>query len=340
MRILLFYRYEPNYAYDDWLHMRFAWWIAQTHGVELVAYGPRLHEDIYPELVPMEFQPEIKMRNLVKGLQPDAILLMTKARMFHNYYPVGLYPKLQHKNQCWLPDGFKACEIPKIVLEEDYHYENNDLWYVDMGIDLVLQRHYSSADRGKNVCMKWFPFSVDTETFIDVGTIRHNKICFSGTLGPAYVWRQAAIDALTRHNVLVTFSNQDPTLRRRGQDYVDCMRQYACHMCGTSKYHITPAKIFEIMSAGSLLLMNDEPYMRELFDDHCYFTFDPNNANEIVTVAKNILAYTPAKKQPILDTARREIEQKHSHQVRIQQLIQHFKELGVDVSDTVVGEGG
>jgi hypothetical protein len=339
MRILLLYRYEPAYTYDDWLHIRFAWSIAKTHGIELFAYGPRLHEDVHPELVPMQFHPDITMENLGKGLRPDVILMMTKARMFYHYYPAGIYPKLQHKNRCWLPKDFQQCQLPKVMLEEDYHYEQNDLWYIDMGIDLVLQRHHGSHARGKNVRMEWFPFSVDTEVFTAVDKPRCKKICFAGTLGPAYPYRDAAINAMAQHDILVTYSNQDPKMRRRGQDYVDCMREFVCHLCGTSKYHITPAKIFEIMSSGSLLLINDELFMEDLFDEHCYFTFDPDNIGEVVTLAKNILNYDPAQQQHMIHTARQQIEQKHSHQVRIQELIQYFKELGVDVSDTVVGAG-
>lgn len=321
MNLLLFYRYEPDYDFDNWLHMKFAEYLAKTDGVNLVCYGPQLDVK-YEHLIVDNFEDDRPLRDLVAAHNTDAVILMTKARMIRDYHPESLFGPSEH--DCWLPADFTKVDIPVVVLEEDYHYETEDKWYQEMGVDVILQRHKCSSLRQTNVPMRWFPFSVDHTTFNCDGRVRHNKVSFVGSYShAAYPLRKIAIEKLQGTGY---FRMGGKLVRGRrptvvGEDYVNELRSYISHLCCTSKYSITPAKIFEIMAAGSVLFINDESQLRELFEGDCYVTYD-NACSEVVAKARWLTEHmSESHRKTLVANATKQILEKHTHDVRIQELL-------------------
>ena len=143
MRILWLYRYTPDYNFDHWLHMDFAEWINSYSEIQTKCYGHRLHE-VYPNFVVMPWEETITMKDIKKAFDFDVVILNTKSRMFEEYLPPVNPDNLPHSHSpTWLPRDFKEYDCPKVVIEEDYHWELNDDWYAENGIDLIMQRHYS-----------------------------------------------------------------------------------------------------------------------------------------------------------------------------------------------------
>jgi len=315
MNLLLLYMYDPKYDFDNWLHMKFAEYLAKTDGVNLVCYGPGLHEK-YAHLIRDHYENTRTFNDLLQTYKSDAVILMTKAKMFRNYRPESLYGPGEH--DCWLPADFAKVDIPVVVLEEDYHYETDDKWYQEMGVDVILQRHKCSSLRQTNVPMRWFPFSVDHTTFKCDGRVRHNKVSFVGSYRhAAYPVRKTAIKKLEGTDYFCMRG------RRRvvGADYVNELRAYISHLCCTSKYSITPAKIFEIMASGSVLFINDDPQLRELFEGDCYVTYD-NACSEVVAKARWLTEHMPESyRKTLVVNATKQILEKHTHDVRIQELL-------------------
>jgi hypothetical protein len=330
MRLLLFYQFARKYNFDNWLHLCFADKANGMHGVAIICYGPEVNEH-RPGFVPWGYSPHHTADDLLKEFNPDAIVLMTKSRMFYNYHPPVLYGP--YDNQSWLPKGLNKVQIPTIVLEEDYHYETDDLWYHQMGVDLILQRHYSAVRRQQRVPMRWFPFSVDTDVFRPRAMTkdRIDRICFIGSVhGPKcthqpYPYRKEAIQRLEHAKCI------DVNVKRHvvGQQYLDMLQKYRGYLCGSSRYHITPGKIFEIIASGGLLLMNKEPYLPQLFPEKCYFDYDPRaKNNDVVFQAVKLIARTPqAECDRLLELGWRQIKERHSHVVRMQQLKAIVEEL-------------
>ena len=183
MRILWLYRYANWYNFDHWFHMDFARILKNTKGIDLVGYGLDLEKG-YPNLA-FPYNKNLTMEDLKKELNFDIAIINTMSRMFEKYTPPRLEGQELRYN-CWLPEDFASFKkTPKIVIEEDYHYQDNDDWYYENGIDLILQRHYSQSLRGQKVEHKWLPFSVDVNTFYNTKTTasRENKICFAGNSG-------------------------------------------------------------------------------------------------------------------------------------------------------------
>jgi hypothetical protein len=138
MKILWLYKYSASYNLDKWFHLEYVRWM-KNNGYNIVAYGPGIHE-AYPDIAPLAYSELLLSHHLKEILKPDICILNTKSRMFEYYSP--------HTNVatgCILPNDFKDWNIPKVVIEEDAHYEKNGEWYQEVGIDLLLQRHYSQS---------------------------------------------------------------------------------------------------------------------------------------------------------------------------------------------------
>lgn len=339
MKILFLYRYIPGYDYDNHLHMMFAEAISKTPGCELIAYGPNLHFG-YPSLVPIPWNPGLSIQQIHNSFNFDAILICTKSRMFEFYDP--------HHGKaegCWQPSGWDSFKTTRIVLEEDYHYETSDNWYKQCNIDVILQRHYSQSLRQDTVRMIWFPFSVDTNMFHPKNqfTCRHcnkenpesriNRICFSGTTNAgAYAPRNKAIEILKKGSFIDSFQRKEKV----GYNYIECLQSYVSHLSCSSTYGLTSAKMFEIMASGSVLLTNENPDLPLLFEKDTYFTYKVSShldslSKTIYTIDEHDLLQ---KARHIINMDRSNIVQKslenirtrHSHPVRIQQLIKVINE--------------
>lgn len=311
MKILWFYKYIADYDFDNWLHLKFVEVLKQHPGVELLAYGPGISEG-YPHLTTLPYDKNITIDDIKKHFNFDAIILNTKSRMFMDYNPHRGIAKDE-----WLPKGWALIDVPKIVLEEDYHYEKDDEWYKQNRVDLILQRHWSQTQRQATVPMRWFPFSVDTDTFRPHdGDQRTNKICFAGSISSgAYKYRHLACDILKRHKLIDMFPNGAKT----GYKYVKCLREYTCHLSCSSIYHLTPAKMFEIMASGSVLLTNENADLPMLFPNGSYYTYKIDGSN-VHHVAAAIL-HDKISRDATVKLALETINTRHSHKVRIEELL-------------------
>lgn len=312
MKILWFYKYLSHYDFDNWLHLKFVEVLKRYPGVEVLTYGPNI-SDGYPHLTTLHYDKKITIDDIRKHFDFDAMIMNTKSRMFMDYSPHKKIAKDE-----WLPQGFNLINKPRIMIEEDYHYEISDEWYKQNRIDLILQRHYSQSLRQQNVPMKWFPFSVDTGTFYTTPANKTFKICFAGSINKdAYKYRYDACEQLKRQGLIDMFTHKQ---QKHGQDYVECLRSYISHLSCSSTYRLTPAKMFEIMASGSALLTNENDDLKLLFPEGSYYTYKPD-ASDVVQVAREII-YNPSKRAAVAEAGRKAVIDRHSHDVRIKELLE------------------
>lgn len=316
MKILWLYRYSAQYDYDNWLHLKFVEVLKRYPGIEVLVYGPEIHVG-YPHLTTLPYNSALTIDDIKKHFDFDAIICNTKSRMFLDYNP---HPPNKYARGQWLPKGFENCSSPKLVIEEDYHYETDDKWYQDNKIDLILQRHLSQSLRQNIVPMKWFPFSVDTSVFCPAPDVRLNKICFAGsTSKDVYRYRYFACEKLKHAGLIDVFASGQKT----GYLYINCLRRYISHLCCSSIYKISPAKMFEIIASGSALFTNPNDDLELLFPGHAYYTYKPDHS-DVVTVAKDIINNS-AKRIDIVKRGLNIINEKHSHNIRIGELLNIIK---------------
>ena len=301
--------------YDKWLHIDFAKKI-RGNGAEVVFYGPRMHEVEY-DYTPIKYDHDITMEELVDKLAVDTIVLNTKAAIYENYFPRLIYPNRADEGRVWLPQGFAEIKIPKICIEEDYHYEYSDEWYEEMGFSVILQKHYSQSLRKMVVPVIFFPFSVDLDVFHPPRReSRFNRICIASIATPSmYPFRYRAMAALQKEDMIDCFIER----QKIGQKYVNCLQQYTCHLSGGSRYNLSPAKTFEIIASGSVLLTNQFMGLEKLLPEGSYVTYK-NDISDIIDRAREI-TYSSNYRKHIIEKGIECVKKYHSHRVRIKQLI-------------------
>lgn len=314
MKILWLYRYIKEYDFDNWLHMKFVEYIAKSQEMEIVAYGPDLNL-VYGTVSPIEYNPEITLEQLCERFKPNVIVLNTKSRMFMHYNP-----HTEQAFDCWLPKDFtKFNKLPKVVIEEDYHYEKHDKWYQEVGINLILQRHYNSSLRQQNVPMIWFPFSVDTTIFKPNPEInRIRKIGFAGSLNAAYPERGMFKKIIEPHGLLDIFQCKE----KIGSNYIEFLQSYLFVLSGISHFNITPAKMFEIMASGAIMLTNNDGHLNKLFNEDSFIVYDLKTKFFEKTMIDTIAHFitNPEKTKTITYNGVQCIRERHSHDVRIKEL--------------------
>lgn len=310
MKILWFYKYIADYDFDNWLHLKFVEVMKTYPNVEVMTYGPDIHIG-YPHLTTIPYDKNKTIEDIQKEFNFDAMILNTKSRMFMDYNP--------HKQIAegeWLPNRFNLIDYPRIVIEEDYHYEHSDSWYRENRINLILQRHRSQSLRQQTVPMRWFPFSVDTSMFRPVSKPRHQKICFAGSMNhTVYQYRYNACEALRRAHLIDVFANR----QKYGIDYIDCLQEWISHISCSSTYRLSSAKMFEIMATGSALFTNENDDLQHLFPPGSYYTYKDDCSN-VVRVAREIINDT-ARREETVKRGLEAIHARHSHQVRINELL-------------------
>jgi hypothetical protein len=317
MKILWLYKYIPSYDFDNWLHMKFVEAMDRSPSVQVMAYGPDLHQG-YPHLTKLKYNPSYSIHDIQRKFDFDAVILNTKSRMFMDYSPHTGVAVGQ-----WLPRDLSKIAVPRIVIEEDYHYETTDKWYVDNGIDLILQRHWSQSLRQQTVPMKWFPFSVDTSTFHPWGAQpRIGKICFAGSSSPTvYRYRHQACEILSRTGMIDVFARK----QKIGPLYPQCLREYVSHLSCSSTYHLSSAKMFEIMASGSALFTNENDDLAHLFAEGSYYTYKRDLSN-VESVAREILNNT-AGRQATVEKGLVTIAARHTHEKRIGDLVEIIRQI-------------
>jgi len=314
MKILWLYQYSSYYNYDKWFHLELVRWM-KNNGIGISAYGPNLEIE-YKDIVDMIYDPQADWEAVVKATKSDVAIFNTKSRMFANYHPIKKVAEGE-----WLPKGWSSSKlIPKIMIEEDYHYETDDLWYKTSGFSVVLQRHYSQSLRGKNVKMLWHPFSVDTSIFKSDNRPRTNKICFAGSSTTPYPERNLVCYVLQETGLLDAFKNQE----KRGDNYIDCLKTYTAHVSGSSIYDITAAKNFEIAAAGSVLFTNRFSGLDLIFNKDSYVEYT-TQADNIRAQARKIINEPEFVKKTV-ESAMKDINERHTNKIRTEELIKLIKE--------------
>jgi spore maturation protein CgeB len=313
--ILFIYKYDHAYNIDFWLHENFMHACNQVKRVNAFVYGPRMHENPSNKC-PLHFSRTHTMQTLQDVFKPDLIICNTKSRMFAYYDPHG---EIVKADNCILPKDFKDSKIPKIMLEEDYHYEKDDDWYSEMGFSLILQRHKSQSIREQKVKMRWLPFSVDTTSFTPfTDKDRINKVAFAGSMSRAYLDRIDACNQLTAHSLIDVYGARE----KSGDNYVKCLKEYTVHLNGASNYDITAAKVFEITASGSVLFTNQFSGLEELFSKDSYVLWNKDNiiekANELLNDKDKIIS--------ISENGYKETLKKHNHSIRTQEMIKIIEE--------------
>lgn len=332
MKILWLYKFKADYNFDSFLHMDVARYLKGHPGVEVMAYGPGLR-NAYPTLTQLEYQPTYYMQTLYDHFNFDIVIINTKSRCFDFYNP-----KTKQQSPTWLPGDFHHWKkTPKIVLEEDYHYETDDSWYKEMGIDLILQRHYSQVARQQHVPMKWLPFSVDTNVFNDRNSFvevrgrrvsvpdsgnRQKKFAMVGNdADAAYVYRRSAIQRLADLKLGVSFSGS----KKVDGEYLEVLRQYIGYVSCGSIYEITAAKNFEIMASGGVLLTNQFVGIDLLFPTSTYMSYKTDLSD--LEMKANMVLTDNQLRHSIVMRAHHCINQRHTHPIRTQEMVRIIEDM-------------
>ena len=325
MKILFFYQYMPNYNFDHPLHTSLIAYMSKIEGIEVKCYGYRM-EEILPLLCVYPYNAGITMEQLYQKFPFDAVILMTKSRMFLNYLPKYAMGNTRGeiKEGFWLPRDFCSFNKSiKTVLEEDAHYEADDSWYKELGIKFVLQRHYVNVEfmNSFNSGVKhiFFPFSVDTNLFRDTGQPRQNLITYVGSVNNMYYVDRTKAVAVLKEVRMIT---QDSPKRKEDQEYVKDLNSFVSHLSGQSAYYILPAKIYEIAASGSLLFTSANPKtgMDLVFPPDTYVKFE-DDCSDIISKASFILTERDQVKE-IVSRARKHVLENHTHEIRTKQLVE------------------
>jgi len=314
---------ERTGKYDSWLHTDFA--IAlRPHVANLYLYAPHMDKKYDRSLVPFLYDPRLPIANIVSSLKIDVIVANTRSAMYHAYYPRTICPEKPFVGHCWLPEDFASCRTPKICIEEDFHYETDAVWHKQMGFRVLLQKHYSQSLRRLEVPCESFPFSVDTAIFNPGRHIRKNKICFSGSAeAVCYPQRYHAYTMLEGCGLLDAFVQRNGTREKNtavyGMDYVNCLKNYISHVSCGSKYDLTSAKNFEIMSSGSVLFTNKFIGIEKQLDEGSYVTYE-NNWSDLFAKTDKILNDVPFR-AAVVNRAIHCIQTRHTHEIRIKEFL-------------------
>lgn len=326
MKILWLYKYASNYNFDHWFHMDWVYAI-QKEGHECLAYGPDLDVE-YSDCIVAKYDPNLTMKELKDKFDFDIVVMSTQSRMFNNYRPPLVPPAgPEVKEDCWLPSDFNEFDVPKVCLDEDSHYETNNNWFKEAGVSLVLQRHYSNVRRfydigNQGIKCLWLPMSVDPDIFKpDPDIVRIPKLCMASSVShEIYVWRKKLVDTLVPKGLMESQAEQ----RKVGMDYVQCLKSYVGHGNCSSIFDITPAKIFEIMSSGSVLFTdNTNKYgLSHLFPKEAYVTYE-RDCSDMVEKAQLIINNDDLRKR-VTEAGRKCILERHTHSIRINEMVDIF----------------
>lgn len=337
MKILYLFHFKKHNNYDHYLNIDFANYIRCFPGVELLGYGLDL-DQFDRNFAPMSYDNRIRLSDIYQQFKFDVIIANTKGRCFEYYNPHN-----NELNHMCLPKDFASWnQTPKIIFEEDYHYEKNDEWYQEMKFDLILQRHYSQSLRQQVIPMRFFPFSVDTSVFnpwaketihknkvlpLPAERDRKNKIAFVGNDGDtAYKYRFWAVRNLATLGLADNFSAIEPgAIRRTDGEYIKILREYKAHISCGSTFEICAAKNLEIISSGSLLFTNKFLGIEKLFPSNAYVSYE-NDWSDLVEKATKILNDKDFVKETIA-VGRKCILENHTHDIRIKQLLEIIENL-------------
>jgi hypothetical protein len=327
MRILWLDHACRHDRYDDWLHWKFA--KAIKNYADIFFYAPCI-KAMEPNFTPIEYEPNKMLEDIVSQLKIDAVIVDTRSASYDNYFPQLVYPE-SPVGHCWFPPDFADCKVLKLCIEEDFQYETDDVWHQQMGFKAILHKHYSQAIRKMVLPFIFFPFSVDIDVFKPTNIMhREPRIGCAGTMysfnstskQSVYLPREKAAEILGFHNLLATTTYvKAPVI---GDGYIDYLQKYMGYLSCGSIYDLTNAKMFEIMASGGVLLTNKTPGLDILFGNDTYVTYE-DDARDVAGKAQRIINDEEFRG----DILRRSMDcilRKHTHKVRIQELLKIIKD--------------
>lgn len=306
--------------FDNWLYAKFAEELEKNVDA-LYFYTPEYHK-FNPALTPIPYDVNLPMQEIVKQLKIDVIIMDTRSAMYDDYLPASLSPDSKDKGICWLPKDFAKTKAYKVCLEMDFHYESSHDWYKEMGIQLMLQRHYSQAVRKVgDIETLFLPFSVDTKVFQPSNLNREKRFCLAGDMAhKSYAYRRMASGILAKEGLVDIFTK----FEKVGDKYIECLQHYISHISCGSQFSITPAKTFEIMASGSVLFSNKFMGIEKVLDEGSYVTYE-NDGSDVLEKAQKILK-DDAFVKDITGKALNCINTRHTHEVRIKELLKILKD--------------
>jgi len=314
VNILWLYRYTPHRHYNHWFHTDFARVLSEQENINLRMYGFRMHENNeFHDLLFKEYDEKITMSDLKKEFDYDIVILDCWNRA---YTSVSV-------KKLWIPEDFKDLNIPKIVIEGDYHNIKDPKLYLNLNIDAIFHRHLSNVQRAKedlSIENIWLPVSIDNNIFKpNLEIARQNKICAIGEFNAnVYEYRKRALKILKCNNLVA----KEDLLREDA--YINCLQSYTSHLSCSSIYDLDIAKSFEIMACGSVLLTDkcNRNGMEKLFSNNSYCSYK-RDYSDLISVAKKILNDVDYRRY-ITKNAIKNIEKKHTHQIRVQEFLNHI----------------
>ena len=325
MKILWLYRYVKEYNYDHFLHMDIAECMNGLMGIEVKCYGPGLHMST-PRICLEEYNADTTLEHLFNKFSFDIIVICTKSRMFFNYRPVNAMGNTTGEiaEGEWLPKDFMSfSKGNRVVFEEDYHYEANDIWYKNRGVSIIFHRHYCNVVAGSTmtngVRHVFFPFSIDPKVFYDRGYLRTNAMKSVGSINNQYYLdRKTANIALSGAGLLSTERCLDGA-------YAENLNRFTCHLSTQSLYNILPAKIFEIAACGSVLFTNANPKsgIDKVFSPGAYVAWK-DDFSDIIDKADWLLKDRESQKA-IVHRAKLEVMMRHTHTIRTKEFLEIMK---------------
>lgn len=328
-KLNILWLYGSNKKFDKinhWYHIGFARVLANKPNVNLMVYGYDMCK-VYPDLAKIPFDERKTGKDIFKEFPFNIIIMDNKNRFA--YTQTAKERRNKVSRQFWLkPEFFKGLDnIPKIFLEGDYHLHfhmnrpDEKNWYRDRKVDLLLVRHLSALNYHKDnsIPIQWFPCSVNEKIFKpDFNKQRKEKICLISGYGINYYkYRNTAGKILESKKLIDIYPK-----RFIGKDYIDNLQTYICHLSGSSIRAITPAKMFEIMASGSVLLTDEgEEYgLKELFPNDSYATYNKKTYYDLIPKAKEIVVDKDYRNH-LIQKALKCIKSQHTHEIRAQELL-------------------
>lgn len=257
-------------------------------------YGPKEHEND-KNLAPISYNRKMTTKDIINEFKPDILLLH------------------MHEFINWIPKDFKhITEIPKVMIEVDYWSTPDIYWYKNVGLDLLINR---GPYKNTTIPSVWLPMCADgKEFYVDDNIKRLNCITFTGTCNgqKMYGVRRKAVEVLGNSSI---FKN-DGTIK--GNKYSDNLRRYIGILSGSNTY-MPPAKIFEAMACGTVVLSNHINCMKSLYGSSDLYYKYKDNCSDIIKVA-NELVNDVDKREYIANTVLTISNEKHLDKHRIVEL--------------------
>jgi hypothetical protein len=274
----------------------------------LYIYGPKENEWNGEEISPLKFNNKLSFVDVVKELNPDVVIM-----------PEYDLSKLMIRGMGNLK---KIKSIPKVSIEIDYYsILDTPNWFKKIGIDFIINRGPYS-DSVYRVPHVWLPWSAHdmfyTDETSDYFSDRIRKVVFVGggrySRNKYYQIRQKAIRMLEEKKLVDYIETAPP------RTYKKFLSEYEIGLsCSFKGLQMAPAKVFEIMASGAVLLTTHFIHKDILFgNEKCFFEYR-EDCTDLLDITEKILSDFDFA-EAVTKNALRVINTKHLHKHRIKEL--------------------